>query len=95
MLSLARSRMPAKTRTSCWLFVNGLVLAMTGIASGTQYAWWQRHLMPEKDFQQTMAHLQAVEPHYDSHGNEYDPAERDAENSPMSYRGPGFDRMSP
>jgi len=62
---------------------------------GTQYAWWQRHLMPNKDFEQTMAHLQANEPHYDAHGNEFDPAEREGEHSPVSYRGPGFDRMSP
>jgi hypothetical protein len=51
--------------------------------------------MPNKDFEQTMAHLQANEPHYDAHGNEFDPAEREGEHSPVSYRGPGFDRMSP
>ena len=85
--------------------------------------------MPDKDFQETVAHLKAAgekihstssslvlmliepvcasavlivyesgaEPHYDAHGNEYDPSEREGENenAPMSYRGPGFDRMSP
>ena len=80
--------------------------------------------MPDKDFQETVAHLKAAgeihstssslvliqpvcayavlivyesgaEPHYDAHGNEYDPSEREGENAPMSYRGPGFNRMSP
>mmetsp|Transcript_54460 Transcript_54460/g.79893 ORF Transcript_54460/g.79893 Transcript_54460/m.79893 type:complete len:217 (+) Transcript_54460:48-698(+) len=67
----------------------------TGKVKGTQYAWWQRHLVPDQDFQKTMMHLQATEPHYDAHGNEFDPGEREGENSPVSYRGPGFDRMSP
>ena len=67
----------------------------TGKIKGTQYAWWQRHLMPDQDFQKTMAHLQATEPHYDAHGNEYDPSERDSEAAPVSYRGPGFGRMTP
>ena len=69
--------------------------AGTGKIKGTQYAWWQRHLMPDQDFQKTMAHLQATEPHYDAHGNEYDPNERDSEAAPVSYRGPGFSRMTP
>ena len=51
--------------------------------------------MPDSEFQKTMAHLKSTEPHYDEHGNEYDPAERDSEHSPASYRSPGFDRMTP
>lgn len=69
--------------------------AGTGKIKGTQYAWWQRHLMPDQDFQKTMAHLQATEPHYDAHGNEYDPNERDSEAAPVSYRSAGFSRMTP
>ena len=52
-------------------------------------------MMPDDQFHKTMAHLQATEPHYDAHGNEFDPSEREGEHSPSSYRGPGFDRMTP
>ena len=69
--------------------------AGTGKIKGTQYAWWQRHLLPDAEFQSTMAHLQAAEPHYDAHGNEFDPAEHDQEHAPVSYRGPGYERLSP
>ena len=48
--------------------------AGTGKIRGSQYAWWQRHLLPRGNFQETMARLQAAEPHYDAHGNEFVPS---------------------
>ena len=65
--------------------------AGTGKIRGSQYAWWQRHLLPRRDFQETMARLQAAEPHYDAHGNEFVPSQH----APVSHRGPGFNRLNP
>eukprot|EP00286_Rhodomonas_abbreviata_P015241 CAMPEP_0181323420 /NCGR_PEP_ID=MMETSP1101-20121128/19776_1 /TAXON_ID=46948 /ORGANISM="Rhodomonas abbreviata, Strain Caron Lab Isolate" /LENGTH=160 /DNA_ID=CAMNT_0023431447 /DNA_START=10 /DNA_END=492 /DNA_ORIENTATION=+ len=64
----------------------------TGRIKDSQYSWWQRHLMPQKDFDKTMSGLQSSEPHYDQHGNEEDPS---GLANPMSYRNPGFTRMTP
>lgn len=69
----------------------------TGSIKGTQYSWWQRHLKPQKQFESEIAALQKSEPHYDEHGNEVSPVKGVdiGEGNPMSFRGPGFYRMSP
>lgn len=70
--------------------------AGTGSIKTSQYSWWQRNLMPQKDFEKTMQHLKKTEPTYDQHGNEIDGGNGEpGEGNPMSYRGPGFYRMSP
>mmetsp|Transcript_45903 Transcript_45903/g.115093 ORF Transcript_45903/g.115093 Transcript_45903/m.115093 type:complete len:163 (+) Transcript_45903:55-543(+) len=69
----------------------------TGRIKRSQYSWWQRHLKPDKQFASEMTDLQKREPHYDMHGNEVSPVHGTevGEGNPMSYRGPGFDRMTP
>ena len=87
----------------------------TGIVRDNQYSWWQRHLLPQADYEATVSGLNreraniSGEDDADDPGEDYGEAKSRqhpsggsaaavasaADGGPVSYRGPGFSRLSP
>jgi hypothetical protein len=86
----------------------------TGIVKDNQYGWWQRHLLPQSDYDNAMHGLKSEAAHITGEDDADDPgsdgpaaaaghstaasraaAAAAAGGGPVSYRGPGFGRLSP
>ena len=84
----------------------------TGIVRDNQYAWWQRHLLPQQQYDATISNLKRQSAQITGEDDADDPGDdTDASSGynlgsaaaeaaaagggPVSYRGPGFARLSP
>jgi hypothetical protein len=83
----------------------------TGIVKDNQYGWWQRHLLPQSDYDNVMHGLKNEAAHITGEDDADDPgsdspaavpsasasraAAAAAAGGPVSYRGPAFGRLSP
>ena len=66
----------------------------TGIIKNQQYGWWQRHLLPAAQFEQTINALKKQNAGIKGEDDADDPGD-DSNSGPASFRGPGFARLNP